>query len=33
VVQHTSRIYDDLGLEITSADHRRVMAVIRFLSR
>jgi DNA-binding NarL/FixJ family response regulator len=33
VVQHASRIYDDLGLEANSVDHRRVMAVIRFLSR
>jgi signal transduction histidine kinase/DNA-binding CsgD family transcriptional regulator len=30
VVQHASRIYDDLGLEVNSVDHRRVMAVIRF---
>jgi len=31
VVQHASRIYDDLGLEVNSVDHRRVMAVIRYL--
>jgi DNA-binding NarL/FixJ family response regulator len=32
VVQHISRIYDDLGLEVNPVDHRRVMAVIRYLS-
>jgi DNA-binding NarL/FixJ family response regulator len=32
VVQHASRIYDDLGLEVNPVDHRRVMAVIRYLS-
>ena len=32
VVQHVSRIYDDLGLEVNPVDHRRVMAVIRYLS-
>jgi len=31
VVQHASRMYDDLGLEVNSVDHRRVMAVIRYL--
>jgi DNA-binding NarL/FixJ family response regulator len=32
VVQHTSRIYDAFGLPIDADDHRRVLAVIRFLS-
>lgn len=32
VVQHTSHIYDALGLPVDSDDHRRVLAVIRFLS-
>jgi DNA-binding NarL/FixJ family response regulator len=31
VVQHTSHIYDALGLAVDSDDHRRVLAVIRFL--
>ncbi|ODU05610.1 MAG: DNA-binding response regulator [Pseudonocardia sp. SCN 72-86] len=33
VVQHVSRIYDELGLAANSVDHRRVLAVIRYLSR
>lgn len=33
VVQHTSRIYDALGLAVDADDHRRVLAVIRYLSR
>lgn len=33
VVQHTSRIYDHLGLVAGGDDHRRVLAVIRYLSR
>lgn len=33
VVQHTSRIYDALGLPVDADDHRRVLAVIRYLSR
>ena len=32
VVQHTSKIYDAFGLPIDADDHRRVLAVIRFLS-
>ncbi|AEA28447.1 response regulator [Pseudonocardia benzenivorans] len=32
VVQHVSRIYDLLGLSITDDDHRRVLAVIRYLT-
>lgn len=32
VVQHTSKIYDALGLPVDADDHRRVLAVIRFLS-
>ncbi|KRA24430.1 LuxR family transcriptional regulator [Microbacterium sp. Root61] len=31
VVQHTSNIYDALGLTIDADDHRRVIAVIRYL--
>ncbi|WP_396657780.1 response regulator [Microbacterium sp.] len=33
VVQHTSHIYDALGLAVDADDHRRVLAVIRYLSR
>jgi len=32
VVQHTSHIYDELDLAISDDDHRRVLAVIRYLS-
>lgn len=32
VVQHTSRIYELLELSVASDDHRRVLAVIRFLA-
>lgn len=32
VVQHVSRIYDLLGLALTDDDHRRVLAVIRYLN-
>jgi DNA-binding NarL/FixJ family response regulator len=32
VVQHTSRIYDVLGLSATEDDHRRVLAVLRYLA-
>jgi len=32
VVQHVSRIYDVLGLAVTGDDHRRVLAVIRYLN-
>ncbi|WP_040165079.1 response regulator transcription factor [Microbacterium gorillae] len=31
VVQHTSNIYDALGLAVDADDHRRVLAVIRYL--
>ena len=31
VVQHTSNIYDALGLSIDADDHRRVLAVIQYL--
>jgi DNA-binding NarL/FixJ family response regulator len=33
VVQHVSHIYDELGLRPDSDDHRRVLAVVRYLSR
>jgi DNA-binding NarL/FixJ family response regulator len=33
VVQHTSHIYDILGLTLGEDDHRRVLAVLRYLSR
>lgn len=33
VVQHTSHIYDHLNLAATGEDHRRVLAVIHYLSR
>ncbi|WP_024796391.1 helix-turn-helix domain-containing protein [Tomitella biformata] len=32
VVQHTSHIYDALGIQMDSNDHRRVMAVVRYLA-
>jgi DNA-binding NarL/FixJ family response regulator len=32
VVHHVSRIYDVLGLAISDDDHRRVLAVIRYLN-
>lgn len=32
VVQHTSNIYEALGLPVDADDHRRVLAVIRFLA-
>jgi DNA-binding NarL/FixJ family response regulator len=32
VVRHVSHIYDTLGLEPTDVDHRRVLAVVRYLS-
>lgn len=32
VVRHTSNIYDELGLSSSADDHRRVLAVVRFLS-
>jgi DNA-binding NarL/FixJ family response regulator len=33
VVQHASHIYDELGLPPSDDDHRRVLAVVRYLSR
>ena len=33
VVQHTSRIYDTLGLAVDADAHRRVLAVIQYLSQ
>jgi DNA-binding NarL/FixJ family response regulator len=32
VIQHTSRIYDELDLPPSADDHRRVLAVVRYLS-
>ncbi len=32
VVQHTSNIYDALGLPVDADDHRRVLAVVRYLA-
>jgi DNA-binding NarL/FixJ family response regulator len=32
VVRHVSHVYDTLGLEPAGADHRRVLAVVRYLS-
>ncbi len=32
VIQHTSRIYDELRLPVSGDDHRRVLAVVRYLS-
>jgi DNA-binding NarL/FixJ family response regulator len=32
VVQHTSKIYDTFGLPVAADDHRRVLAVIRYLA-
>jgi DNA-binding NarL/FixJ family response regulator len=31
VIQHASNIYDQLGLPPSDDDHRRVLAVIRYL--
>lgn len=33
VVAHTSGIYDTLGLAVDADDHRRVLAVVRYLTR
>jgi DNA-binding NarL/FixJ family response regulator len=33
VVQHVSRIYDQLGIAASDDDHRRVLAVMRYLAR
>lgn len=33
VVQHAAHIYDELGLQSSGDDHRRVLAVIRYLAR
>ena len=32
IVRHTSNIYEDLGLGSSADDHRRVLAVVRYLS-
>ena len=32
VVRHASNIYDQLGIRASAEDHRRVLAVVRFLS-
>ncbi|MDP8927965.1 MAG: hypothetical protein M3O70_05120, partial [Actinomycetota bacterium] len=32
VVKHVSHIYDALGLDPSAADHRRVLAVVRYLA-
>lgn len=33
VVAHTSHLYDALGLQVDGDDHRRVLAVLRYLTR
>ncbi len=33
VVRHASRIYEQLGIDQRAEDHRRVLAVVRYLSR
>jgi DNA-binding NarL/FixJ family response regulator len=33
VVRHVSHVYDVLGIDQSSEDHRRVLAVVRYLSR
>lgn len=33
VVRHVSLVYDALGIDQSSEDHRRVLAVVRYLSR
>jgi DNA-binding NarL/FixJ family response regulator len=33
VVKHVSNVYDQLGLSTDADDHRRVLAVVRYLSR
>ena len=33
VTRHVSHIYETLGLEVAEEDHRRVLAVVRYLSR
>jgi DNA-binding NarL/FixJ family response regulator len=32
VVQHVSHIYDLMGLPVSNDDHRRVLAVVRYLT-
>jgi DNA-binding NarL/FixJ family response regulator len=33
VVRHVSLVYDALGIDQSGEDHRRVLAVVRYLSR
>ncbi|HEY4096385.1 MAG TPA: LuxR C-terminal-related transcriptional regulator [Baekduia sp.] len=33
VARHTSHIYDELGIDQSEQDHRRVLAVVRYLAR
>jgi DNA-binding NarL/FixJ family response regulator len=33
VVAHVSHIYEELGLRVAESDHRRVLAVLRYLNR
>jgi DNA-binding NarL/FixJ family response regulator len=33
VVRHVSHIYEELGIDRRDADHRRVLAVVRYLSK
>jgi DNA-binding NarL/FixJ family response regulator len=33
VTRHVSHIYETLRLEVAEEDHRRVLAVVRYLSR
>lgn len=33
VARHTSHIYDALGIDQSEQDHRRVLAVVRYLAR
>jgi len=33
VVKHVSHVYDELGIPPAADDHRRVLAVVRYLDR